>query len=107
MTQRCSTPKAQIAAPVRSTPPTSIIDVYIISRCAEYRSTIFFHTPEQEKIARRVMQEVQKKHFTPKGKKIVTTTEAAGPWYDAEDYHQEYLFKYPDGYQCPTHKLHW
>ncbi|KAI0265388.1 peptide methionine sulfoxide reductase [Gloeopeniophorella convolvens] len=73
----------------------------------QYRSAIFFNTPEQEATARRVTQEVQEKHFTPKGKKIVTLIEAAGTWYDAEDYHQEYLFKNPTGYQCPTHRLHW
>jgi peptide-methionine (S)-S-oxide reductase len=54
-----------------------------------------------------VTQEVQEKHFTPKDQKTVTTIEGAGTWYDAEDYHQEYLFKNPTGYQCPTHKLHW
>jgi peptide-methionine (S)-S-oxide reductase len=74
---------------------------------AEYRSAIFFNTPEQESIARRVTQEVQEKHFTPKGQKIVTVIEEAGLWYDAEDYHQEYLFKNPSGYQCATHRLHW
>lgn len=91
----------------------------------EYRSAIFFNTPEQEEIAKRVTEEVQKKHFDPKGaspfwywfianlmpsdtgQKIVTEIIAAGQWWDAEDYHQEYLFKNPDGYQCPTHRLHW
>ncbi|KAI9464090.1 peptide methionine sulfoxide reductase [Lactarius psammicola] len=76
-------------------------------RGTQYRSAIFFNTPEQEAIARRVTEEVQEKHFTPKGQKIVTTIEAAGPWHDAEEYHQEYLFRNPSGYQCPTHKLHW
>ena len=33
----------------------------------EYRSAIFFNTPEQEEIAKRVTAEVQKKHFDPKG----------------------------------------
>jgi peptide-methionine (S)-S-oxide reductase len=74
---------------------------------AEYRSAIFFNTPEQESIARRVTQEVQEKHFSPKGQQIVTVIEEAGLWYDAEDYHQEYLFKNPSGYQCATHRLHW
>ncbi|KAA1472006.1 methionine sulfoxide reductase A [Dentipellis sp. KUC8613] len=73
----------------------------------QYRSAIFFNTPEQEVIAKRVTEEVQKKHFDPKGEKIVTTIEAAGPWWNAEDYHQEYLFKNPTGYHCPTHRLHW
>ena len=79
----------------------------VYARRTEYRSAIFFHTPEQESIARRVTEEVQKKHFDPVGKKIVTDIVAAGTWWDAEDYHQEYLFKNPSGYQCPTHKLHW
>lgn len=83
----------------------SIADVCLMH--IEYRSAIFFHTPEQETVARRVTQEVQGKHFTPKDQRIVTTIEAAGPWYDAEDYHQEFLFKNPSGYQCPTHRLHW
>ncbi|KAK0442310.1 peptide methionine sulfoxide reductase [Desarmillaria tabescens] len=26
---------------------------------------------------------------------------------NAEEYHQLYLFKNPDGYQCPNHRLHW
>lgn len=52
-------------------------------------------------------EEVQEKHFTPKGQKIVTTIEAAGEWYDGENYHQKYLFKNPNGYQCPTHKRNW
>lgn len=73
----------------------------------QYRSAIFYHSPEQLEIAKRVTEEVQKKHFDPKGKKIVTAIVPAGPWYDAEDYHQEYLFKNPSGYQCPTHRLHW
>ncbi|EIM88142.1 peptide methionine sulfoxide reductase [Stereum hirsutum FP-91666 SS1] len=73
----------------------------------QYRSAIFFNTPEQETIAKRVTEEVQKKHFDPVGKKIVTSIEQAKKWYDAEDYHQEYLFKNPSGYQCPTHRAHW
>jgi len=73
----------------------------------QYRSAIFTTTPEQMAVARRVTDEVQAKHFTPKGSKIVTEIREAGPWWDAEDYHQLYLFKNPGGYQCPTHRLHW
>ncbi|KAI0772306.1 peptide methionine sulfoxide reductase [Trametes elegans] len=73
----------------------------------QYRSAIFYHTPEQREIAQRVTEEVQKKHFDPKGLKIVTEIVPAGEWWDAEDYHQKYLFKNPSGYQCPTHRLHW
>jgi len=73
----------------------------------QYRSAIFTNSDEQAAIARRVTNEVQKKHFDPIGKRIVTTIQPAGVWYDAEDYHQEYLFKNPSGYQCPTHQKHW
>lgn len=73
----------------------------------EYRSAIFTNSDEQYEVAKRVTDEVQKKHFDPKGQKIVTEITPAGKWWDAEDYHQEYLHKNPDGYQCPTHRLHW
>ncbi|KAI6113914.1 peptide methionine sulfoxide reductase MsrA [Pisolithus croceorrhizus] len=74
---------------------------------SQYRSAIFTHGQEQRSIAERVTKEVQDKHFTPKGQLIATEIQDAGPWYDAEDYHQLYLFNNPSGYQCPTHYLHW
>jgi len=73
----------------------------------QYRSAIFYTTPEQKDEAERVTMDVQKLHFDPKDRKIVTQILPAGEWYDAEDYHQEYLFNNPDGYQCPTHREHW
>ncbi|KAL5520546.1 hypothetical protein ACEPAG_9770 [Sanghuangporus baumii] len=73
----------------------------------QYRSAIFYHSPEQKSIAEQVTQDVQKQHFDRIGKKIATSIELASKWYDAEDYHQEYLFKNPTGYQCPTHREHW
>jgi len=73
----------------------------------EYRSAIFYNSPSQKDIAQRVTEEVQKKHFDPHGTKITTQVVKAGKWFDAEDYHQLYLFKNPTGYQCPSHTLHW
>ncbi|KAG6815095.1 hypothetical protein H0H93_010993 [Arthromyces matolae] len=73
----------------------------------QYRSVIFTHDADQETIAKRITEEVQAKHFTPKGQKIVTEIISAGKWWDAEEYHQLYLFRNPNGYQCPTHRLHW
>jgi peptide methionine sulfoxide reductase MsrA len=73
----------------------------------EYRSAIFTHSPAQLEIAKTVTEEVQKKHFDPKGEKIVTEIREAGEWWDAEQYHQKYLERNPTGYQCPTHRLHW
>ena len=72
-----------------------------------YRSAIFYNSPAQKDIAKRVTEEVQKKHFDPHGTRVVTQIVEAGKWVDAEEYHQLYLFKNPTGYQCSTHKLHW
>ncbi|KAI0036982.1 peptide methionine sulfoxide reductase [Vararia minispora EC-137] len=76
-------------------------------RGTQYRSAIFYHSPEQKETAEKVTAEVQEKHIDQRGLKIVTQIVPAGSWYNAEDYHQEYLFKNPFGYQCPTHKLWW
>nr|XP_031860345.1 peptide-methionine (S)-S-oxide reductase [Kwoniella shandongensis]KAA5527417.1 peptide-methionine (S)-S-oxide reductase [Kwoniella shandongensis] len=74
-------------------------------RGSQYRSAIFFHTPEQEDIAKKVTAEVQEKYL--KGRPIVTQIAAAGKWYPGEDYHQEYLDNNPGGYECPTHRFYW
>jgi peptide-methionine (S)-S-oxide reductase len=76
-------------------------------RGTQYRSAIFTHSDAQAEIARRVTAEVQRAHFDSNNERIVTEIVPATTWYDAEDYHQEYLFKNPSGYQCPTHRLHW
>ncbi|ORX96616.1 reductase [Basidiobolus meristosporus CBS 931.73] len=72
---------------------------------SQYRSAIFYHSPEQKAIAERVTKEVQEQHY--KGQPIATRIVPAGEFYDAEEYHQEYLEKNPDGYECPTHFLRW
>ena len=54
----------------------------------QYRSAIFFHTPEQEKIAIEVRDRLQATKI--KGK-IVTQIVPASKFYVAEDYHQLYL----------------
>ncbi len=57
----------------------------------QYRSAIFFHTPEQEKIAKASISEVEtEKTFHDK---IVTEITPAGPFYSAEEYHQLYFAK--------------
>lgn len=76
-------------------------------RGAEYRSAIFYNSPTQKDIAKRVTEEVQKEHFDPHGGEIVTEISEAGTWTDAGEYHQLYLFKNPTGYHCYTHRLHW
>lgn len=73
----------------------------------QYRSAIFTHSSTQKNIAQRVTNEIQERHFTLQGKRIVTEITAATEWYDAEELHQRYLFEHPHGYQCPNHRLHW
>lgn len=52
----------------------------------QYRSAIFPHSAEQEAKARAAIDRAQPDWPSP----IVTTIEAEGRWYPAEDYHQDY-----------------
>jgi methionine-S-sulfoxide reductase len=63
-----------------------------------YRSAIFFHSETQRAVAERVKIEVNAsgKWENP----VVTEITAAGPWWPAEEYHQDYLIKNPGGYTC-------
>lgn len=72
---------------------------------SQYRSGIWYHDDEQEKIAREVTQKVQQQWW--KDGKVVTEIldgkdETKAPWWDAETYHQLYLDKNPGGYECPS-----
>jgi peptide methionine sulfoxide reductase msrA/msrB len=62
----------------------------------QYRSEIFTTTPEQAVIAQQVKARVEKSGKW--GKPIVTRIEPATTWVRAEDYHQDYLVKHPNGY---------
>jgi peptide-methionine (S)-S-oxide reductase len=57
----------------------------------QYRSAIFFHSPEQEQTAR-----ASKEALEASGKlrrPVATVIEPAQTFYRAEDYHQQYLVK--------------
>lgn len=64
----------------------------------QYRSAIFYRSPEQREVAEKVKAEVDAsgKWDSP----VVTEIVSAGPFYPAEAYHQDYLQKHPDGYTC-------
>lgn len=62
-------------------------------RGTQYRSGIYYTTPEQKTIAEESLAAIQMKYDTP----IVTEIKAATIFYKAEDYHQQYLEK---GGQC-------
>jgi methionine-S-sulfoxide reductase len=65
---------------------------------SQYRSAIFYHSDEQKKIAESVKTSIE---ASGKWKRpIVTEIVAATPFYSAEEYHQDYLQKNPNGYTC-------
>src|SRR5207245_5153965 len=66
---------------------------------SQYRSMIAFHTPEQEQIARK-SKEVLEKSGRFKNK-IVTEIVPASTFYKAEEYHQKYYMKMGGG-SCYT-----
>jgi peptide-methionine (S)-S-oxide reductase len=55
----------------------------------QYRSAIFFHSPEQERAAIASRERAQSRFRRP----IVTEITPAGPFHRAEEYHQRYLEK--------------
>jgi peptide-methionine (S)-S-oxide reductase len=67
-------------------------------RGRSYRSAIFYTSDEQKRIALDTIADVDASGLWPG--KVVTEVVAAGPFWPAEDEHQDYLQKYPDGYTC-------
>jgi peptide methionine sulfoxide reductase msrA/msrB len=67
-------------------------------RGTQYRSAIFYASPEQKRIAEEVLKEVgaSGKWKAP----LVTEVTPASEWYRAEEYHQDYLQRNPNGYTC-------
>jgi methionine-S-sulfoxide reductase len=62
----------------------------------QYRSAIFPTSDAQRAAAQAVVARVEKSGRW--GRPIVTRIEPATTWVRAEDYHQDYLIKHPDGY---------
>jgi peptide-methionine (S)-S-oxide reductase len=70
----------------------------------QYRSVIFYRSPEQ-RVAAEESRVAYQKNLSEAGYREITTEVAeAGEFYFAEDYHQQYLSsnKNPNGY-CPDH----
>jgi peptide-methionine (S)-S-oxide reductase len=64
----------------------------------QYRSGIYFVNDAQKKTAEMV-RDAYDAELRSAGREAVTTEiEPAGPFYYAEDYHQQYLHKVPNGY---------
>ncbi|MEU0564018.1 peptide-methionine (S)-S-oxide reductase MsrA [Nonomuraea sp. NPDC005983] len=64
----------------------------------QYRSAIYYHSPEQQKAAE-ASRDAYQRVLTAAGYGPITTELApAGPFYFAEEYHQQYLHRNKNGY---------
>jgi peptide-methionine (S)-S-oxide reductase len=63
-----------------------------------YRSAIFYTSDEQEQVALDTIADVDASGLWPG--KVVTEVAPAGPFWEAEEEHQDYLEKIPNGYTC-------
>jgi peptide-methionine (S)-S-oxide reductase len=66
----------------------------------QYRSVIFYHSKEQKQLALETIKKINDSKKWPRP--IVTEVVEVSKFYPAEDYHQDYLQKNPNGYTC-----HW
>jgi peptide-methionine (S)-S-oxide reductase len=63
-----------------------------------YRSAIFYLSDAQKTVAGDTIADVEASGLWPG--KVVTEVTAAGPFWEAEPEHQDYLERYPNGYTC-------
>ncbi|MDQ3160650.1 MAG: peptide-methionine (S)-S-oxide reductase MsrA [Pseudomonadota bacterium] len=67
-------------------------------RGASYRSAIFYNSDAQREVAEETVADVEASGLWPG--KVVTELAPAGPFWQAEPEHQDYLQNYPTGYTC-------
>src|SRR5271168_254912 len=70
-----------------------------------YRSAIFYTGEEQKQTAEDTIADVNASRLWPG--KAVTQVEPAGPFWQAEPEHQDYLERYPNGYTCHFIRPNW
>jgi peptide methionine sulfoxide reductase msrA/msrB len=68
-----------------------------------YRSALYWSNPIQQKIAEKTREEFQQLLSKKGFGKIVTELQPLKKFWKAEEYHQDYLAKNPNGY-CPNHQ---
>jgi peptide-methionine (S)-S-oxide reductase len=74
-------------------------------RGASYRSAIFYLDDEQRQIAEQTIADVEASGRWPG--KVVTEVTEAGPFWEAEPEHQDYLERFPNGYTCHYVRPQW
>jgi len=70
-----------------------------------YRSAIFYVNDDQRQIAEDVIADVNASGLWPG--KVVSEVSPAGPFWEAEPEHQDYLEHYPNGYTCHFPRPNW
>ena len=70
-----------------------------------YRSAIFYVNDDQRQIAEDVIADVDASGLWPG--KVVSEVNPAGPFWEAEPEHQDYLEHYPNGYTCHFPRPNW
>jgi len=70
-----------------------------------YRSGIYYLSEEQRRIAEETVADVEASGLWPG--KVVTEVRPAGPFWEAEPEHQDYLLRYPGGYTCHFARPGW
>ena len=70
-----------------------------------YRSAIYYINDEQRHVAEDTIADVDASGLWPGT--VVTEVEPAGPFWEAEPEHQDYLERYPNGYTCHYPRPGW
>jgi peptide-methionine (S)-S-oxide reductase len=70
-----------------------------------YRSAIFYLDDEQKRVAENTIADVEASDLWPG--KVVTEIAPAGPFWEAEPEHQDYLERIPNGYTCHFVRPDW
>jgi peptide-methionine (S)-S-oxide reductase len=70
-----------------------------------YRSAIYYTSEEQRRVAEETIVDVDASGLWPG--KVVTEVAPAGPFWEAEPEHQDYLQHYPNGYTCHYVRPNW
>lgn len=74
-------------------------------RGRSYRSAIYYFTDQQKSVALDTVADVDASGLWPS--KVVTEIVQAGPFWEAEPEHQDYLERLPNGYTCHFIRAGW
>jgi peptide-methionine (S)-S-oxide reductase len=74
-------------------------------RGTSYRSGIYYTSETQRTAAEEMIAEINSSGLWPG--KVVTEVRPAGPFWEAEPEHQDYLERYPHGYTCHYVRPNW